>query len=72
MNPTPNPHVHGGDHYRDNTVCAIDLTGCGGTPNDGIRVRAELTYDEALELHERLGRLLDDRQRAQLDRALGR
>lgn len=59
MNPTPNPHVHGGDHYRDNTVCAIDLTGCGGTKTDGIRVRAELTRYELIELHAALGRRIE-------------
>lgn len=56
MSTTPNPHVHGGDHYRDNTVCAIDLTGCGGTPNDGIRVRAELTLSELTDLIDDLAR----------------
>ena len=67
MNWNPSPHVHSGDHYREGSVCAVDLTGCGGTPNDGIRVRAELTFDELVDLHDALARKMEAVRQARLD-----
>lgn len=49
----PEPHVHPGDHLRTGSVLAVDLTGTDGY-NTGLRVRAELTLAEAIELAENL------------------